>query len=158
LSSGERAAVHFLPFFVLRSWKIMTRKITRKDLLSGCAQPGAEDGLDPRYDRQGGDQPIGSRKALQLCRQVARTLEGVLLGECNDEVLRDLIVESVVPAPHSGRLLVTVSLSPSAPYVAPEVILERLHGSQGLLRTEVAAAIHRRKAPDLLYQVRDLPR
>ena len=49
------------------------------------------------------------RKAKQLCRQVAETLDLVLSGDCRDELLQSLHVISVVPAPNSSRLLVTVS-------------------------------------------------
>jgi ribosome-binding factor A len=129
------------------------KKISRKKLIGGCVDPGPGDGHDPRYDARTSGISVGSRKALQLCRQVARTIEGVMLGECDDDILRDLIVESVTPAPHSGRLLVTVSLAPSAKPVSAEVILERLDPVRGLLRSAVAADITRRKAPELIYFV-----
>jgi ribosome-binding factor A len=92
-----------------------------------------------------------------LCRQVARTVGAVLAGECDDDLLRDLLVESVDLAPGVGRLFVTVALAPSAPYSEVAVILERLQQVQGRLRSEVASAITRRKAPDLIFRVRDVP-
>ena len=134
-----------------------SRRISRKDLLSGCTEPGPEDGRDPRYARRPSDRPAGSRKSLQLCRQVGRTVGAVLAGECDDDLLRDLIVESVDLAPGVGRLFVTVALAPSAPYTEPAVVLERLQQVQGRLRSEVASAITRRKAPDLIFRVRDVP-
>jgi len=131
------------------------RKIRRKDLQSGCSETGPDDGLDPRFDRKterSPDRPAGPRKGLQLCRQVAQTLSSVL-GESEDDVVRDLLVESVELAPSSARLLVTVSPAPSAPPLDPAVILEHLHRAQGQLRSEVAGAVTRRKAPDLIFQV-----
>ena len=92
-----------------------------------CAEPGEEDGLDPRLEARrsgrggrsrhaGGGPAFGpgsaappvDRKAAQLCRQVAVTLDEVL-AECGDGVLRDLHVVDVEPFPDASRLLVTVS-------------------------------------------------
>src|SRR4051812_24793608 len=94
------------------------------------------------------------RKALQLCSQVAQTLHGALQGECGDDCLRDLLVEAVEPFPNAGRLLVTVSLSPAAAAVPLAEILEHLERARGLLRSEVAAAVCRRKVPELVFRVR----
>jgi ribosome-binding factor A len=48
---------------------------------------------------------------------------------------------------------VTVMPAPSASAVDPAVILEHLQGVQGQLRAEVAGAVTRRKAPDLIFRV-----
>ena len=126
-----------------------SRKISRRELLSSCAELGAGDGCDPRFDRREGSSKVPNRKALQLCAQVARTLMDVF-ADCGDDVLRDLRIESVTPAPTAARLLVTV-----LPAVAIEtaVVLERLERARGKLRGEAVAAIHRRRAPDLLFRV-----
>jgi ribosome-binding factor A len=128
-----------------------SRKISRKNLLSGCSEPGERDGKDPRYDDRESPPKVKNRKALQLCAQVAETLTQVLGGECDDDLLRDLLVESVVPAPSSARLLVTVSLAD--PRVSREEVLGRLEAVRSRLRAEVVSAIHRRKAPDLDFLV-----
>jgi hypothetical protein len=119
-----------------------------------CAERGPEDGLDPRLQKRGGSGQTGDRKLRQLCSQVARTLNAVLAGECGDDLLRDLVVESVTPAPSSARLLVTVALAPTAPDHDPGLLSERLERARGLLRVAVAGAIRRRRAPDLLFQIR----
>ncbi len=128
-----------------------SRRISRKDLLSGTAEVGPGDGLDPRLDRRGQDGRELGRKTLQLCGQVATTLQG-LLPSCGDDVLRDLEVIGVTPA-GSGRLLVTVGPAPSAQVLAEAIILEHLARAHGWLRNEVATAVHRRKAPDLVFRV-----
>ncbi len=128
-----------------------SRRISRRDLLAGASSLGPEDGLDPRLERRGDDgRPLG-RKTLQLCGQVARTLREVLPG-CGDAVLRDLEVISVTPA-GSGRLLVTLGLAASAQRSTGPVIFEHLSRAHGWLRNEVASAVHRRKAPDLVFQL-----
>ena len=99
-----------------------SRKISRRELQSACAELGAGDGCDPRFDRREGAAKVPNRKALQLCAQVARTLMAVF-ADCGDDVLRDLLIESVTPAPNTARLLVTVL--PVVP-LDPAVVLEHL--------------------------------
>jgi ribosome-binding factor A len=127
-----------------------SRRISRKDLHSAAEQIGPDDGLDPRYDHLQEGQRRPGRKTLQLCSQVAQTLAGVL-AEQADGVLRDLTVVCVTPA--GGRLLATVTPAASAAVRDRAVILAHLGNAHGLLRNEVARAIHRRKAPDLVFAV-----
>jgi ribosome-binding factor A len=129
------------------------RRVSRQDLLSACSGIGPDDGLDPRYDRPAEPRKVPNRKALQLCGQVADTL-ALVLGECGDDVLRDLRVVSVKPAPTSVRLLVTVARTAGATEEVDQ-IAGRLEGARGKLRSEIAAAVHRRKAPDLMFRVID---
>ena len=100
--------------------------------------------------RSGGESGRSSdRKALQLCRQVSRSLSYVL-GSLGDDVLGGLYVESVDPAPNASHLMVTVSsLDPEA---TPETILTRLHAAQPRLREEIARDIHRRRVPELTFR------
>ena len=92
------------------------------------------------------------RKALQLCAQVMRTLNSVLVGEA-DPVLRDLLVVEVIPAPDTKRLLVSVVLTPSSDERDPVEVLSSLHHAQRHLRSEVAAEITRKKVPELSFRV-----
>jgi ribosome-binding factor A len=126
-----------------------SRKISRRDLLSSCAQPGPDDGRDPRLDRRSGSGKVSNRKALQLCAQVARALTFVFAG-CGDDVLRNLVVESVTPAPNASRLLVRVASSTD---VERSLLLAHLEHAHGMLRSEVASAINRRRAPDLVFRI-----
>jgi ribosome-binding factor A len=128
-----------------------SRKISRRQLLASCAEVRADDGRDPRLDRREGSAKVPNRKALQLCAQVARTLMGVF-ADCGDDVLRDLDIESVTPAPNASRLLVTVR--PLVP-VETAIVRERLEHARAKLRSEAVAAIHRRRAPDLLFHVQN---
>lgn len=129
-----------------------SRRISRKSLLRGCTEPGPGDGHDPRLDRPDPDEGPGGRKTLQLCGQVARTLSQAL-ADLGDDVLRDLTVVSVSPARGKGRLLVTLAPSPSAPPRDPGEWLDHVRRAHGLLRHEVAAAVHRRKVPDLVFRL-----
>lgn len=94
------------------------------------------------------------RKTLQLCSQVADTLNYVLSGECDDELLQNLQVMSVVPAPNATQLLVTVyPLAGTETAFDASDVRRRLMNAVGRLRSEVAASITRKKAPRLLFQV-----
>ena len=128
-----------------------------------CDEIGPDDGVDPRelakakmkQHRSINPAPKGvGRKARQLGRQVAETLDSVLAGDSRDETLSGLRVVSVTPAPDASRLLVTVA--PRPPFdpqrFDPVEILARLGRASGWLRTEVAAAVTRRKAPVLTFR------
>jgi ribosome-binding factor A len=130
------------------------RRISQRHLLAACESIGPEDGVDPRLSRRAAPAKVANRKALQLCGQVQRTLALVLSGESGDDVLRDLLVESVVPFPTSGRLLVTVYSATVEPAVPDAEILGRLERARGRLRCEIAAVVHRRKIPDLVFRLR----
>ena len=118
-----------------------------------CAEVGPEDGIDPRYIRREPTPNRAARKTLQLCKQVERELSLALAGDCSDPVLGDLQVLSVEPAPNSARLLVTVSPSPSAAPFDPNEVTAHLARASGKLRCEIAAGIHRKKTPELVYCV-----
>jgi ribosome-binding factor A len=92
------------------------------------------------------------RKLMQLCSQVAETLSQVLSGECDDDILRSLHVAAVTPAPDSSQLLVVVAPALAGERVNPPEVLARLSARAGKLRSEVAAAITRRRAPRLVFQ------
>jgi ribosome-binding factor A len=128
------------------------RKPSRRQIAFSVSEVGPGDGVDPRYERESSQRP-GKRKALQLCREAERTLSAVLAGECGDDLLRELIVRSVEPAPNAVRLLVTVSLPQTAGDTSVETVLERLHAVAARLRSEVAGAVRRRRAPELIFRV-----
>ena len=89
-------------------------------------------------------------KTAQLCRQVFWALS-MALGDCADDVLRELLVQDVTPAPDAGRLLVKVSFSAASDVVAVADVMARLDQAAGFLRREVASAITRKRAPELMF-------
>jgi ribosome-binding factor A len=93
------------------------------------------------------------RKTLQLCGQVRDTLNYVLTGELDDDVLRNVYVDEVRPAPDASRLLVSVCPLDAADMARAELILQKLHIFAPRIRSEVARSIHRRKTPELSYVV-----
>jgi len=137
----------------------------KEQVRSLCAELGEDDGQNPhprarRRARRGSTRKAGpqvrplERKASQLCRQVAVTLDEVL-AECGDAVLQGLHVANVVPFPDASRLLVSVMPvdGQPGPAFAPVAVLEHLERASGHLRSEIAAAVTRKRAPSLLYRL-----
>jgi ribosome-binding factor A len=127
----------------------MKRKKSSSDKLADLrGEKSEEDGADPRTVFQ--DKSYrGNRKALQLCRQVQRALS-YALGDCDDDVLASLYVESVEPAPNDKHLMVTVQ--PLELGISPVDVLAKLQHVLGRLRAEIAADIHRKRVPELTFR------
>jgi ribosome-binding factor A len=141
------------------------RRPSQEEVSRFCAQLGEEDGEDPHrlkrrvvHRKKGSSAPNQSRrfqrKACQLCRQVAETLDEVL-ADCGDEVLRGLRVTNVAPFPDASRLMVAVAPVDGlhAPAAGPHVVIEHLERASGHLRHEIAAAVTRKRTPLLLYRL-----
>jgi ribosome-binding factor A len=88
------------------------------------------------------------RKARQLCRQVQRALNLALVERHADDSVNDLFVESVSPAPDCGHLLVHVVVPAGG---AVTDALSALRRDAPRLRSEVARAITRKRAPELSF-------
>lgn len=93
------------------------------------------------------------RKTLQLCGQIRDTLNYVLTGELDDDLLRNLYVENVQPAPDASRLLVSVAPLDAGDAERTDQILQKLLIHTPRIRSEVARSIHRRKTPELSFVV-----
>lgn len=89
-------------------------------------------------------------KTLRFCRQVEESL-CIAFGACGDGVLAALAVESVVPAPDAGHLLVTLSFT-AEPIPDPLETLGRLHAATGWLREQIAGSISRKRVPELAFR------
>ncbi|AKT38460.1 ribosome-binding factor A [Chondromyces crocatus] len=103
-----------------------------------------------------GDDPFtgmvaskAERKERQLCRQAHEALSEAL-ATLNDSILLEVWVAAVEPAPDGSRLAVIVQAPRGAPL---DEVKERLERVAGYLRSEVASAIHRKRAPTLVFQV-----
>ena len=88
------------------------------------------------------------RKARQFCRQVQRALNLALADRHSDDGLSDLFVEDVSPAPDCGQLLVHVVVPAQRPVAEA---LAALRQDAPRLRSEVAATITRKRAPELSF-------
>lgn len=117
-----------------------------------CTTLGSDDGIDPRkYFQDPVDRARDDRKTRQLSRQVAHALQLALAGECGDARLQALEVVAVEPAPDASRLRVV--LRSFDPQVEIATLTACVAAVAGRLRTATAAAIRRRRAPDLVFLV-----
>ena len=90
----------------------------------------------------------GERKSRQFCRQVQRALNLALADGHADDGMTDLFVEAVSPAPDCGHLLVHVIVPVDRPVTEA---LGALRRDAPRLRSEVAMAITRKRAPELSF-------
>jgi ribosome-binding factor A len=88
------------------------------------------------------------RKAHQFCRQVQRALNLALADRDIGDGIDDLFVEDVLPAPDCGHLLVHTVIPAGMSAVDAMAALGR---EAPRLRSEVASAISRKRAPELCF-------
>lgn len=91
------------------------------------------------------------RKQDQLCRQVEERLGLVFAGDIEDPLLQELYVAGVEPEPGGVNLVVRLALP--RPDISAVAVLQRLTALKTFLRAEIAAAIHRKKVPGLVFRV-----
>ncbi len=144
-------------FYPSRVYPVSRRRQIPTGWQTSADELGSEDGTDPRlfHDKPWNEPRQASRKARQLCGQVMEALSGILSGMA-DESLQSLAVVMVEPAPNTGRLRVTVAGFIPADATDPttrtnaSIVLVK---AGGLLRMEVARAIHRKYAPELVFHL-----
>ena len=123
-------------------------------MLEHCDEIHADDGVNPRaLFKSHKQRNQGNRKARQLCSQVAETLGLALAGDFDDELLHNLQVVSVKPAPDASQLAVGVRADLPQDQIDTQRVLDRLANIAGRLRCEVAAAITRKRAPKLIFHL-----
>jgi len=98
-------------------------------------------------------EPGGSRGDDRKLKQLARELFRVLsqaLAELADPRLESALLMEVRPAPDASRFAIQVSAGMHARVVDVEAALE---AARGHLRGELAAALARKRIPDLVFEV-----
>ncbi len=98
-------------------------------------------------ERRGGHR---RHKDLQLCRQVFDALT-CALAELDDPIIEELVLVSVVPAPTATRVLVT--FTPTRDNFDRDLAHARLREVADELREEVAAEVHRKHVPELVFRI-----
>jgi ribosome-binding factor A len=96
----------------------------------------------------------GTFKALQLCKQVARAVSVTLASEWLDDALDGACVASVDPAPDASRLRVVVVMAPGREPDAIGRARAALQAASAEFRAEVARSIHRKRTPEVVFDVR----
>jgi len=93
-------------------------------------------------------------KVQQLCKQVERAAAVTLAGECEGDALLGAAVAFVEPAPDSSRLMATVVLAPGRGAEDLADARTALARSAASFREEVARTIHRKRVPEIVFDVR----
>lgn len=107
--------------------------------------------IDALYDADSGSrssQRQTARKTRQFCRQVERALNLALADRNTRDDIGGLFVDEVSQAPDCGRLLVHVFIPVDRPVAD---VMNALRHEASHLRSEVAAAITRKRAPELVF-------
>jgi ribosome-binding factor A len=88
-----------------------------------------------------------------LCAEIAEIASFLLSGGCEDERLWDLGVSSVEP--HSGQSRFIIRVFPKCPmsFDELEIALEVLERARPFFRREIALAIHRKRAPEVVFEL-----
>ena len=113
------------------------------------------DDVDPGlfFDDRGPSRR-GLWKVQQLCKQLERAASVTLAGECASDVLVGAAVLSVEPAPDASRLRVTVMLAPGRSVEDAARAIADLRRAGPSFRQEAARSIHRKRAPEITFEVR----
>jgi len=109
--------------------------------------PDFVEALDENESRRTSNRQA-ERKTEQFCRQVQRALNMALADRGVGDGLDGLFVEEVSPAPDCGRLLVYVLVADG---LAVADAIGALDRETPRLRSEVASAITRKRAPELYF-------
>lgn len=99
------------------------------------------------------DRGLAKRKLRQLCAQAERAVQTALWNDCDDPVLRDMFVQSVLPWPNAMRLLVVLEPADAGAEIDRTDVLGRAEAANKTLRIAVAESIHRKRAPELCFEV-----
>lgn len=116
-----------------------------------CDELSVEDGLEPKFFfKKKYDRKI-NRKARQLCKQIAVSIQITLSGEFYDPILNNLIVHSVEPDLNGSNILVILESGLDKNIHSETAVLQALSKVKSQLRSEVAMTIHRKRAPELSF-------
>jgi ribosome-binding factor A len=105
-----------------------------------------------RGERSSRNSNKDDHRATMFCRQVQRALTLALAGDVHDEMLQQLSVESVQPAPTCNHLLVQLGV-PAGLSAPIGEWLARLERVKPVLRRAIAQTSSRKRVPDLSFML-----
>jgi hypothetical protein len=125
---------------------------TREQRFPRTGEVYPDDETDPRRFFGEADRTRkGNWKMLQLCKQVERAAALTLAGLCESDALLGASIAAVEPA---GRLMVTVVLAPGKVVEDATEAKAVLLRSTVAFREEVARSVHRKRVPEVVFDVR----
>jgi ribosome-binding factor A len=124
-----------------------------KEARSLCAEPGPEDGIDPRIIARAMNRKPRGHKSEQLSKQALHTLSMVFAGELTDPVFGELEILDVTTSDDGQFLTVTFSVSDPELLPAESLILEKCNSIEGYLRSTIARSVQRKRIPALKFKI-----
>ncbi|MGR9054179.1 MAG: hypothetical protein ACU84J_16190 [Gammaproteobacteria bacterium] len=115
-----------------------------------CAEPRAEDGIDPRSEKRGRKPRCLGHQNERICREAEKVLSLMLANEAANPLLRDLRIVSVDLLDHGRNLHVVLLGADSADFDAD--VETALKQAQPWLRSELARSFHRKRMPSLTLE------
>ncbi|NOX92158.1 MAG: ribosome-binding factor A [Gammaproteobacteria bacterium] len=116
-----------------------------------CAEPGPEDGIDPRYLSSAQGQKVDHQKSSRLCNEVVKVLSLVLTGEMSDPLLQAMLVIDVAVEGNGQFLRVSLGHQEPGMEIDEMQVLAALTQAQGYLRSVIAQRINRKRVPALRF-------
>lgn len=133
----------------------MSSRKARKRRLPRTGEVWADDEVDPGVFFGATERSRKANfKALQLCKQVERAASMTLAGEYESEALAGAVVASVEPAPDAARLRVVVVMASGRSLDCLYEARAALAGLTAAVRAEVARSIHRKRVPEIVFELR----
>lgn len=132
----------------------MSSRRSREHRLPETGDVYADDEMDPGVLFGDGERTRKTNfKTAQLCKQVERAVS-LALNESGSDALTGAMVDSVEPAPDAGRLRIGVVLQAAASVEDLDAARTALARSVGAVRAEIARAIHRKRVPEIVFDLR----
>lgn len=126
-------------------------QLKKAQVVQLCANWGEDDGVRP--ERKGGSQKKKDFKPLKLCRQAEKALAFEWDELVDRHITEGMAIERVTPEQNGGRLVLHVLYDPLC-YETDQVVLAVLKERRGYLRSIIAGMIHRKRVPELAFEVR----
>ena len=116
-----------------------------------CADWAEDDGVRP--ERKGGSQKKKDFKPLKLCRQAEKALAFEWDELVDRHIMEGMAIERVTPEHNGSRLVLHVLYDPLC-FETDQVVLAALKERRGYLRSIIVGMIHRKRVPELAFEVR----
>ena len=115
-----------------------------------CADWDEEDGVRPEKRRE---RPKKDFKPLKLCRQAEKALAFEWDELTDRHITEGMAIERVTPEDNGSKLVLHVVYD-ARQYESDQMVLAVLKERRGYLRSIIAGMIHRKRVPELAFEVR----
>jgi hypothetical protein len=123
-----------------------------KDASSMVSELREGDGLDPRFDHRRRQRARNEGKPDYAAARLASQISRCVGGNLGTDLLADFEVQSVTPGKGNNFVVLLSPIDPTREY-DPKLIQQAAADLLPRLRAELAQAIHRKKVPNLTFQI-----